>query len=126
MRYDAGLSVALGLALIFATPALVQSQTPDAHSAVASDGPGGAASWTTGNKLAVGASAHNAIARSGSRCKGITSEVFYPRLDVPNVEDMQYVVTDGSTFVDLERDATSHATSMPHEKALSIPSQMPI
>ena len=41
--------------------------------------------------------------------KGITSEVFYPRLDIPNMEDMQYVVTDGSTFVDLERDATSHA-----------------
>ena len=50
--------------------------------------------------------------------KGITSEVFYPRLDVPNMEDMQYVVTDGSTFVDLERDATSHAISMPAEKAL--------
>ena len=50
--------------------------------------------------------------------KGITSEVFYPRLDVPNMEDMQYVVTDGSTFVDLERDATSHAISMPSEKAL--------
>jgi glucoamylase len=34
------------------------------------------------------------------------------------MEDMQYVVTDGSTFVDLERDATSHAISMPSEKAL--------
>jgi glucoamylase len=34
------------------------------------------------------------------------------------MEDMQYVVTDGSTFVDLERDATSHAISMPKETAL--------
>src|SRR3984885_7283693 len=34
------------------------------------------------------------------------------------MEDMEYVVTDGSTFVDLERDATSHAISMPSEKAL--------
>ena len=50
--------------------------------------------------------------------KGIISEVFYPRLDVPNMQDMQYVITDGSTFVDLERDATSHAVSMPTEKAL--------
>ena len=31
---------------------------------------------------------------------------------------MQYVVTDGSTFVDLERDATSHQISMPAENAL--------
>ena len=52
--------------------------------------------------------------------QGITSEVFYPRLDVPNMQDMQYVVTDGSTFVDLERDATKHAISMPDEKALEL------
>src|SRR5271170_1385070 len=118
MRYDVGLSVALGLSLTFTTPALVQSQTPDAHSAVASDGPGGAASWTTGNKLAVGTSAGLDSKVWFTVAKGITSEVFYPRLDVPNMEDMQYVVTDGSTFVDLERDATSHAISMPTEKAL--------
>src|SRR3984957_3560334 len=119
MRYDVGLSVALGLALIFATAARVQSQTPAAQSAAANDGPGGAASWTTGNKLAVGASATtDSKVWFTVAAKGITSEVFYPRLDVPNMEDMQYVVTDGSTFVDLERDATSHAISMPSEKAL--------
>jgi Glucodextranase, domain N len=50
--------------------------------------------------------------------KGITSEVFYPRIDIPNMQDMQYIVTDGSTFVDLERDATNHVVSMPDEKAL--------
>ena len=50
--------------------------------------------------------------------KGITTEVFYPRLDVPNMQDMQYIVTDGSTFVDLERDAANHEVSMPDEKAL--------
>jgi glucoamylase len=40
------------------------------------------------------------------------------------VEDMQYVVTDGSTFVDLEREATSHAISMPTEKALEYAGQV--
>jgi glucoamylase len=49
---------------------------------------------------------------------GITTEVFYPRADVPNMQDMQYIVTDGSTFVDLERDATNHVVSMPDEKSL--------
>jgi glucoamylase len=34
------------------------------------------------------------------------------------MQDMQYIVTDGSTFVDLERDATNHMVSMPDEKAL--------
>ena len=92
MRYDMGLSVALGLALIFATAARVQSQTPDAQSAAANDGPGGAASWTTGNKLAVGTSAGLDSKVWFTVAKGITSEVIYPRLDVPNMEDMQYVV----------------------------------
>jgi len=118
MRYDVGLSVALALALIFATPTLAQSQTPDAQGAAATDGPGGAASWTTGNKLAVGTSAGVDSKVWFTVAKGITSEVFYPRLDIPNMEDMQYVITDGSTFLDLERDATSHAISMPTEKAL--------
>jgi glucoamylase len=115
---DMGLAVALGLALVLAAPALVQSQTSGVATVAAGDGPGGAASWTTGNKLAVGASVGTDSKVWFTVAKGITSEVFYPRLDIPNMEDMQYVITDRSTFVDLERDATSHVTSMPAENAL--------
>jgi len=115
---DVGLAVALGLALALATPALVQSETTGVSTVAAGDGPGGAASWTTGNKLAVGASAGTDSKVWFTVAKGITSEIFYPRLDVPNMEDMQYIITDGSTFVDLERDATSHLVSMPTEDAL--------
>ena len=118
MRCNDVLSVALGLALVLARPTLVQSQTPGASTVAAGDGPGGAASWTTGNKLAVGASAGTDSKVWFTVAKGITSEIFYPRLDVPNLEDMQYIITDGSTFVDLERDATSHVMSMPTEDAL--------
>jgi glucoamylase len=117
--YDVvGLAVALGLALVLATPALAQSQTSDTRGVAASDGPGGPASWTTGNKFAVGASARTNSKVWFTVSKGITTEVFYPRLDIPNMQDMQYVITDGSTFVDLERDATSQVISMPSEKAL--------
>jgi glucoamylase len=84
----------------------------------ATDGPGDSAAWTTGNKLAVGTSADTKSKVWFTVAKGITTEVFYPRLDVPNMQDMQYIITDGSTFADLERDATSHAVSMPDEKAL--------
>jgi hypothetical protein len=118
MRCNNVLSVALGLALLLGRPALVQSQTSGVSTVAAGDGPGGAASWTTGNKLAVGASAGTDSKVWFTVAKGITSEIFYPRLDVPNMEDMQYIVTDGSTFVDLERDATSHVISMPTEDAL--------
>jgi hypothetical protein len=34
------------------------------------------------------------------------------------MQDMQYIITDGSSLVDLERDATNHEISTPDEKAL--------
>src|SRR5437899_8854662 len=97
--------------VLFAVPAASASGT-------ASDGPGIGASWATGNKVALGTSATTTSKVWFTAAKGITSEVFYPRADVPNMQDMQYVVTDGSTFVDLERDATDHVVSMPDEKSL--------
>jgi glucoamylase len=84
----------------------VVAPIPGVAGGTASGGPGGAASWTTGNKLAVGTSADTASKVWFTVARGITSEVFYPRLDVPNMQDMQYVVTDGATFMDVERDAT--------------------
>jgi glucoamylase len=113
----------VGLGIVFGAVALVptapvESQTRRVAAGTASDGPGDAASWTTGNKLAVGTSADTTSKVWFTVAKGITSEVFYPRLGIPNMQDMQYIVTDGSTFVDLERDATNHQVSMPDEKAL--------
>jgi glucoamylase len=106
----------LPVALVALT--LLQPHEAILAAGTASDGPGGAAAWTTGNKLAVGTSADTDSRVWLTVAQGITSEVFYPRLDVPNMQDMQYIVTDGSTFVDLERDATTHEISMPDEKAL--------
>jgi glucoamylase len=110
----------LSLEIVFATVvALVVSAPVESLAAgTASGGPGDAAAWTTGNKLAVGTSADTASRVWFTVAKGITSEIFYPRLDVPNMQDMQYIVTDGATFVDLERDATNHVVSMPDERVL--------
>ena len=80
--------------------------------------PGGGSSWTTGNKTALGTATGPASKVWFTAAAGITTEVFYPRADVPDLQDMQYVVTDGMSFVDLERDATTHAVSMPDESAL--------
>ena len=46
---------------------------------------------------------------------GVLSDVYYPTVDNTNVETLQYVVTDGSTFTDLQsRDMTYTAEpSMP-------------
>ena len=110
------------LALVFVTALVIsllaESQPSSVAGGTASDGPGDAASWTTGNKVAVGTSADTTSKVWFTVANGVTTEIFYPRLDVPNMQDMQYIVTDGSTFVDLERDATNHVISMPDERAL--------
>lgn len=117
------LGIAL-LGIVFATSVALVTWSPvkpwetALAAGTASDGPGGMASWTAGNKVAVGTSAEQTSKVWFTAANGITTEVFYPRLDIPNMQDMQYIVTDGSTFVDLERDATRHEISMPDEKAL--------
>jgi glucoamylase len=107
-----------GPAIAFVSVLVLGASSPVRSQNIATDGPGVAAAWTTGNKLAVGTAANTTSTVWFTVAKGITTEVFYPRLDVPNMQDMQYIVTDGSSFVDLERDATNHVVSMPDEKAL--------
>lgn len=105
------------LAAVGLTGALASSASAVAGSE-APGAPGGASSWSTGDKVAVGTATGAGSKVWFTVARGVTTEVFYPRADVPNVQDMQYVVTDGSSFVDLERDATSHTVSMPDEQAL--------
>ena len=52
---------------------------------------------------------------------GVLSDVYYPTIDNTNVETLQYVVTDGSTFTDLQtRDMTYtvEATRRPRRHGL--------
>jgi glucoamylase len=113
-----GLRTAVATLMALVASALDETQETASAAGTASDGPGDVASWTTGNKLAVGTSAEKTSKVWFTVANGITSEVFYPRLDIPNMQDMQYIITDGSTFVDLERDATNHEISIPDERAL--------
>ena len=81
------------LALTAAAAVVLTMASAARASGTASDGPGNAASWATGNKVALGTSAATTSKVWFTAAKGITSEVFYPRADVPNMQDMQYVVT---------------------------------
>src|SRR2546426_3851242 len=89
----AGLGIAFAAVVALVASAPVASQTSHLAAGTASDGPGDTAAWTTGNKLAVGTSADTTSKVWFTVAKGITSEIFYPRLDVPNMQDMQYIVT---------------------------------
>lgn len=110
------LLVAAAVAATVALSGPASAVTPESGSAPGCCGTG--SSWTTGDKDALGTSATTTSKVWYTVGNGITTEVFYPRADVPNMQDMQYVVTDGSSFVDLERDATNHVVSMPDPKSL--------
>ena len=121
MRSMAGLTPARRVAfstLIALLVAAVGSVASAQGSGDAPGAPGGGSSWTTGNKIALGTATGTASPVRFTVANGVMTEVFYPRADVPNVQDMQYVVSDGATFVELERDGTTHAASMPDGRAL--------
>ncbi len=88
-------------------------------SGAAPGAPGDPARWTTGAKQGVGTSSSLASKVWFALGQGITHEVYYPQLDVPNVQDLQLMVTDGNSFLDLERDATEHSIMLPDPRALT-------
>ncbi|MGJ7904876.1 glucan 1,4-alpha-glucosidase [Actinopolyspora sp. H202] len=80
--------------------------------------PGISSAWTTGAKRGVGTSTTPESKVWHTLGQGILNEVYYPRLDVPNVQDMQYVVSDGRSFTELERDATTSRILLPDSRSL--------
>ena len=78
----------------------------------ATDGPGALSHFDLARKDCIG-TARNTTSRVWfTLADGVLSDVYYPTLDNTNVETMQYIVTDGSTFTDLQtRDMTYSVTS---------------
>lgn len=76
---------------------------------IATGGPGLPPRWTRGAKDAVGTAYSGASRVWYTVAAGIVTEVFYPTIDTPQIRDLQYLVTDGSTFFHDERRNT-HST----------------
>jgi glucoamylase len=83
--------------------------------------PGMGPRWTSSVKDAVGA-AYAASSRIWFTCShGILNEVYHPTIDRAQVRDMEFLVTDGETFVhDEERDLVSTFEYI-HSEALGMP-----
>src|SRR5437867_1811463 len=102
--------VVFALALIAITP----TGANDAPGA-----PGASSAWTTGAKEGLGTATNRASKVWFTLSQGILNEVYYPQVDVPNVQDMQFIVSDGGSFVDLERDDTFHQIQLVDPQALT-------
>ena len=96
--------VVLGLPTVAASPALASP---------AADGPGALSHFDLARKDCLGTSRTTSSKVWFTVAGGVLSDVYYPTIDNTNVETLQYIVTDGSTFTDLQtRDMVSTASSL--------------
>src|SRR5947207_14027534 len=101
-----GRALALGLVVtaLTVTPALA---------APSPDGPGALSHFDLARKDCVGTAANRGSKVWFTVAGGMLSDVYSPTIDNTNVETLQYEVTDGKTFTDLQsRDMTYSARSL--------------
>lgn len=82
--------------------------------------PGASATWTTGDKEGLGSSTTVQSKVWYTLTGGAMSEVYYPSGDTPNVRELQFAVTDGKKFTQLETDDTvTRAVSLVDPQSLT-------
>src|SRR5690349_1745680 len=79
----------------------------------ATDGPGALSHFDLARKDCVGTARNTTSKVWFTVANGVLSDVYFPTNDNTNVETLQYLVTDGSTFTDIQtRDTTYIAQSL--------------
>jgi glucoamylase len=80
--------------------------------------PGAEARWTRSTKVGVGTAYATNCQVWFTLADGIVNEVYYPHVDRPNTRDLQFLITDGGTFVHEEGRDLDHAVEYPEKDAL--------
>jgi glucoamylase len=99
-----------GLVTAIMALGLLAGVRPDAAAAQtgpAPDGPGALSHFDLARKDCLGTARNRTSKVWFTVANGVLSDVYFPTIDNTNVETLQYVVTDGASFTDLQtRDAT--------------------
>jgi glucan 1,4-alpha-glucosidase len=77
----------------------------------APDGPGALSHFDLARKDCLGTARNSSSKVWYTIANGVLSDVYYPTVDNTNVETLQYVVTDGSSFTDLQTRDMSYSTN---------------
>src|SRR4029077_2292046 len=100
-----------------ATPAATNAATPGA----APGSPGSLSRFDLARKDCVGTARNDASKVWFTVADGVLSDVYEPTIDNTNVHTLQYVVTDGHSFTDLQsRDLTYTVSSDPSGMACTV------
>src|SRR5215212_7133765 len=90
-----------------------------AIAATAPGAPGQKTVWAEADKDGFGTSTTTQSKVWHTLDDGALTEVYYPDLGTPSVRDLQFVVSDGRTFSDREREDASHQIQLTDPRSLS-------
>jgi glucan 1,4-alpha-glucosidase len=85
----------------------------------AGDGPGALSHFDLARKDCVGTARNTTSKVWFTVANGVLSDVYFPTNDNTNVETLQYVVTDGSSFTDLQTRDTTYTVEQTDDRALT-------
>ena len=80
--------------------------------------PGAEPLWTPSKKQCIGTAYHTSCQVWYTLANGIINEVYYPHVDRPNTRDLQFLITDGETFIHEEQRDLDHAIEYPEQNTL--------
>src|SRR2546421_3184769 len=104
--------MAITMLLGFQTSASASSAT-NFTGGIAPDGPGTLSYFDLARKDCLGTAFNTTSKVWFTLANGVLSDIYYPTIDNTNVKTLQYIVTDGSTFTDLQtRDTTYTVQSL--------------
>ena len=111
----------LSFAVAAAGPANASSTAAAQPAVTAPDGPGAMSYYDLARKDCVGTARDTTSKVWYTVAGGVLSDVYEPTIDNTNVETLQYIVTDGSTFTDLQtRDMTYTVAADPSGMACTV------
>nr|BBH93250.1 glucan 1,4-alpha-glucosidase [Thermogemmatispora argillosa] len=79
---------------------------------VASDGPGALSYFDLARKDCIGTARNTTSKVWFTLADGVLSDVYFPTVDNTNVKTLQYIVTDGRTFTDLQTRDTTYSVQL--------------
>ena len=111
------LALILGTVFSIATRFSASAASP---ASVAPDAPGALSHFDLARKDCLGTARNTTSKVWFTIANGVLSDVYYPTIDNTNVETLQYIVSDGSTFTDLQTRDTTYTVQLldTHSQAL--------
>jgi glucan 1,4-alpha-glucosidase len=110
----ASLAIVLAMALLPAGLSPIRGWAAQA----ASDGPGSLAHFDLARKDCLGTARNTTSKVWFTVANGVLSDVYYPTADNTNVETLQFIVTDGLTFTDLQARDMTYTVTAPDSRSL--------